>query len=47
MITDDEVLRLFERADPARLNDVTPTICSLFGAEAKLAKGEVLRGLFG
>ena len=26
MITDDEVMRLFERADPARLNDVTPTI---------------------
>ena len=28
MITDDEVMRLFERADPARLNDVTPTIDS-------------------
>ena len=26
MITDDEVMRLFERADPARSNDVTPTI---------------------
>jgi len=26
MITDDEVMRLFERADPARANDVTPTI---------------------
>jgi hypothetical protein len=25
MITDDEIMRLFERADPARLNDVTPT----------------------
>jgi hypothetical protein len=28
MITDDEVMRLFERADPARLKDVTPTIDS-------------------
>ncbi|MEZ6015162.1 MAG: hypothetical protein R3F49_08620 [Planctomycetota bacterium] len=32
--------------DELRTIDVTPTICSLFGAEAKLAKGDVLRGLF-
>lgn len=30
-----------------RTIDVTPTICSLFGAEAKHSKGQVLRGLFG
>lgn len=30
-----------------RTIDVTPTICSLFGATPKLAKGSVLRGLFG
>jgi hypothetical protein len=36
-----------EVTEDLRTIDVTPTICSLFGAEAKLAKGAVLRGLFG
>lgn len=36
-----------EVTEDLRTIDVTPTICSLFGAEAKLAKGQVLRGLFG
>ena len=33
--------------DELRTIDVTPTICSLFGASAKHAKGAVLKGLFG
>jgi hypothetical protein len=36
-----------EVTEDLRTIDVTPTICSLFGAEARLAKGEVLRGLLG
>lgn len=36
-----------EVTEDLRTIDVTPTICSLFGAQAKHAKGEVLRGLFG
>lgn len=36
-----------EVTEDLRTIDVTPTICGLFGAEAKLAKGQVLRGLFG
>lgn len=36
-----------EVTEDLRTIDVTPTICNLFGAQAKLAKGEVLRGLFG
>ncbi len=33
--------------DELRTIDVTPTICNLFGANAKHAKGAVLKGLFG
>jgi arylsulfatase A-like enzyme len=36
-----------EVTEDLRTIDVTPTICGLFGAEAKLAKGQALRGLFG
>jgi hypothetical protein len=32
--------------DDLRTIDVTPTICNLFGAQAKFAKGGVLKGLF-